>query len=138
MLNTLWANLRDVFMELGRVRVTGSIDSETASELESTKIRLRHKMERQVKSVMSQLGVYDEVFSQLTIQGNAIAFRDFLLKSPEMFLTLGEGCGLVSHIATYWRYQFPRGRPLAATALELMDVLQDFEASLGVDKQLMD
>ena len=137
-LNTLWANLRDVFTELGRVRVTGSTDSETASELESTKIRLRHKMERQVKSVMNQLGVYDEVFSQLTIQGNAIAFRDFLLKSPEMFLTLGEGCGLVSHIATYWRYQFPRGRPLAATALELMDVLQDFEASLGVDKQLMD
>ncbi|HEX7943861.1 MAG TPA: hypothetical protein VF495_04305, partial [Phenylobacterium sp.] len=108
-------------------------DSETAAELEAAKIRLRQKMERQVKTVMNHLGVYDEVFSQLTVEGNAIAFRDFLLKSPEMFLSLGEGCGLVSHIATYWRYQFPRGRPLAANVLQLMDVLQDFEASLGAE-----
>jgi hypothetical protein len=62
-----------------------------------------------------------------------VAFRDFLLKSPDMFLALGEGCGLVSHIATYWRYQFPRGRPLAANVIQLMDVLGDFEASLGSD-----
>ena len=137
-LNSLWADLRDVFTELGRVRVTGPIDSETAAELEATKGRLRQKMERQVKTVMNHLGVYDEVFSQLTVEGNAIAFRDFLLKSPEMFLSLGEGCGLVSHIATYWRYQFPRGRALATDAVQLMDVLQDFEASLGNDTQLLD
>lgn len=132
-LNTLWANIRDVFSELGRVRVIGPVDSETASELQALKQRLRQKMERQVKSVMNQLGVYDEVFQQLTVEGNALAFRDFLLKSPDMFLSLGEGCGLVSHIATYWRYQFPRGRPLAANILQLMDVLQDFELSLGAD-----
>ncbi len=99
-----------MFSELGRVRVIGPIDTETAAELELLKNRLRQKMERQVKSVMNYLGVYDEVFSQLTVNGNALAFRDFLLKSPEMFLSLGDGCGLVSHIATYWRYQFPRGR----------------------------
>jgi len=132
-LNSLWGNLRDVFAELGRVRVVGPIDTETASELEATKGRLRQKMERQVKMVMNHLNVYDEVFAQLTVEGNAIAFRDFLLKSPEMFLSLGEGCGLVSHIATYWRYQFPRGKPLAANVLVLMDVLQDFEASLGTE-----
>jgi hypothetical protein len=132
-LNSLWPQLKDVFAELGRVKVIGPIDSETKAELEATKQRLRTKMERQVKSVMAHLGVYDDVFSQLTVDGNALAFRDFLLKSPEMFLSLGEGCGLVSHIATYWRYQFPRGKPLAANVLHLMDVLQDFEASLGQD-----
>ena len=132
-LNTLWGNLRDVFAELGRVRVVGPIDSETAQELEQLKHRLRQKMERQVKSVMNHLNVYDEVFNQLTMEGNALAFRDFLLKSPEMFLSLGDGCGLVSHIATYWRYQFPRGKPLAAHAIQLMDTLQDFEMSLGTD-----
>jgi hypothetical protein len=134
-LNSLWGNLRDVFSELGRVKVIGPVDSETASELEALKQRLRQKMERQVKSVMNQLGVYDEVFSQLTVEGNALAFRDFLLKSPEMFLLLGEGCGLVSHIATYWRYQFPRGRPLSANIIQLMDVLQDFEVSLGSEAE---
>lgn len=132
-LNSLWSNLREVFSELGRVKVIGPIDSETRHELEELKVRLRQKMERQVKTVMNHLGVYDEVFQQLTVEGNALAFRDFLLKSPEMFLSLGDGSGLVSHIATYWRYQFPRGRPLAANALQLMDTLQDFEASLGAD-----
>jgi hypothetical protein len=130
-LNSLWGNLRDVFAELGKVRVVGPIDSETARELEQLKQRLRQKMERQVKMVMTNLGVYDQVFQQLTEDGNAQAFRDFLLKSPDMFLQLGDGCGLVSHIATFWRYQFPRGKPLAANALELMDTLQDFELSLG-------
>ena len=134
-LNTLWANLRDVFSELGRVRVIGPIDAQTAAELEQLKQRLRQKMERQVKSVMNHLSVYDQVFAQLTGEGNALAFRDFLLKSPEMFLSLGDGCGLVSHIATYWRYQFPRGKPLAANVLQLMDTLQDFEVSLGADTQ---
>src|ERR1043165_1402153 len=85
-LNTRGANLRDVFSELGRVRVIGPIDTETAAELEALKNRLRQKMERQVKSVMNHLNVYDEVFAQLTPEGNAIAFRDFLLRSPEMFL----------------------------------------------------
>ena len=130
-LNTLWADIREVFSELGKVRVIGHIDSATAHELEQLKQRLRQKMERQVKTVMNQLGVYDDVFAQLTGEGNAPAFRDFLLKSPAMFLSLGEGCGLVSHIATYWRYQFPRGQPLAAQIIQLMDVLQDFELSLG-------
>jgi hypothetical protein len=130
-LNTLWGNLKDVFAELGKVRVVGPIDSETKSELDALKIRLRTKMERQVKSVMSFLSVYDNVFQELTVDGNAIAFRDFLLKSPEMFLSLGDGCGLVSHIATYWRYQFPRNRPLNANIISLMDILGDFEASLG-------
>ncbi|MBL8771957.1 MAG: hypothetical protein JNK30_11295 [Phenylobacterium sp.] len=135
-LNTLWANLREVFAELSKVKVIGPMDTETRREIEELKQRLRQKMERQVKVVMNYLGVYDEVFQQLTVQGNALAFRDFLLRSPEMFLQLGDGCGLVSHIATYWRYQFPRGRPLAANVIQLMDTLQDFEMSLGAADEM--
>lgn len=132
-LNTLWSNIRDVFSELNKVRVIGPIDTEMASQLDIQKQRLRVKLERQVKGVMQHLNTYDVFFSQLTTDGNATAFRDFLLKSPEMFIQLGEGCGLISHIATYWRYQFPRGKPLMATVIDLMDTLQDFESSLGAD-----
>ena len=135
-LNSLWPDLREVFAELGKVRVLGAVDSETASEIKLMKHRLHHKMERQVKAVMANLSVYDDVFRRLTSEGDAVAFRDFLLQSPEMFLALGEGCGLVSHIATYWRYQFPRGQPLAANAPQLLDTLQDFEASLGTEEEI--
>ena len=100
------------------------------------KVRLRQKMERQVKTVMQHLNEYDQVFSQLTRNGNATAFRDFLLRSPDMFLSLGDGCGLVSHIAAYWRYQFPKGKPLLAPAVDLKDVLQEFEISLGSESEL--
>lgn len=133
-LNNLWPSLKEVFNEFERVRVIGPMDHATAAELEATKVRLRGKMERQIKTVMNHLGVYDETFTQLTGQGNAMAFRDFLLKSPELFLSLGEGCGLVSHIVTYWRYKFAPNKPLLADVVTLMDILQDFETSLGADE----
>ncbi|MBL8554370.1 MAG: hypothetical protein JNL41_08835 [Phenylobacterium sp.] len=130
-LNTLWGQVKDVFAELMRAKVAGIIDSATRSEIEETKLRLRTKLERQVRAVRTQLKIYDDVFAELTASGNALGFRDFLLKSPDMFLTLGEGCGLISHIATYWRYQFPHGRTLVADAGTLLDILQDFDAGLG-------
>ncbi len=130
-LNSLWPDIKEVFAELSRVRVIGAVDAATLKDLDSTKFRLRAKMERQVRTVMGHLSIYDETFGNLIEQGNAIAFRDFLLRSPEMFLALGEGCGLISHIATYWRYQFNAGMPIHADAIQLIDILQDFEASLG-------
>ena len=77
------------------------------------------------------LRVYDQVFEELTKDGNATAFRDFLLRSPEMLVRLGEGSGIVSHIASFWRFRFPKGKPLEANVGELLDILQDFEAGLG-------
>jgi hypothetical protein len=67
-----------------------------------------------------------------------MAFRDFLLKSPEMFITLGERTGMVSHIASFWRYRFPKGRPLKVELDELFDILQDFHLGLGDDEDKKD
>jgi len=96
------------------------------------KLRLRGAMEAQVKTVMGYLKTYDGVFQQLT-DGNAIAFRDFLLASPEMFMALGEGAGTLSHVATFWRYRFPEGKPLMASMGEILELLQDFEQGLGAE-----
>ena len=73
------------------------------------------------------------MFRELTTDGNATAFRDFLLKSPEMLVALGEGTGVVSHIASFWRFRFPKGKPLEANVGELLDILLDFESSLSGD-----
>jgi hypothetical protein len=53
-----------------------------------------------------------------------------------MFTTLGERIGGVSHIASFWRYRFPANTPLTASLDEMMDILQDFEASLGLEIDL--
>jgi hypothetical protein len=87
----------------------------------------------QVRRVRNTLQVYDDAFAELTQAGNPMAFRNFLLKSPEMFITLGERTGMVSHIASFWRYRFPKGRPLKVELDELFDILQDFHQGLGED-----
>lgn len=132
-LNTLWPQLKEVLVELSKVRVIGPRERDLLVVVEEMKVRLRHALEQQVKSVMGYLKSYDEVFEQLTGDGNAVAFREFLLKSPELFTKLGEGAGTVSHVASFWRYRFPRGKPLMAPLGELLDLLQDFEAGLGVE-----
>ncbi|HEX3366670.1 hypothetical protein [Phenylobacterium sp.] len=132
-LNSLWPKLREVLVELMKVRTVGPRDFEHESLVRTLKVRLHDNIERQVKSVADYLRLYDGVFSELTRDGNATAFRDFLLRSPEMLVALGEGAGVVSHIASFWRFRFPKGKPLEANVSELLDILQDFESGLGGD-----
>jgi hypothetical protein len=54
----------------------------------------------------------------------------FLRRAPGLFLDLGEKVGALAHMAGYWRYRFPDGRPARAQIEELTDILQDFEAGL--------
>ncbi len=130
-LNTLWPRLREVMAELMKVKIVGPRDHEVEQLIRQMKVRLHDNIERQVRAVADYLRIYDQVFDELTKDGNATAFRDFLLKSPEMLVRLGEGTGIVSHIASFWRFRFPKGKPLEAQAGELLDMLQDFEAGLG-------
>ena len=132
-LNSLWPKLREVMAELLQVKTTGPRDYELEALVRGMKIKLQESIERQIKSVADYLRVYDGVFQELTQEGNATAFRDFLLKSPDMLVKLGEGAGVVSHIASFWRFRFPTGKPLEANVAELLDILQDFEAGLSAD-----
>jgi hypothetical protein len=136
-LNSLWPKLREVLVELMKVKTIGPRDAEHESLVRTMKVRLHGNIERQVKSVADYLRVYDGVFRELTQDGNATAFRDFLLRSPEMLVALGEGTGVVSHIASFWRFRFPKGKPLEANVSELLDILQDFEAGLGGEDQAL-
>lgn len=135
-LNSLWPNLKDVLSELAKVRVIGPRDTQFMTAIEDMRGRLRDGLQAQVRGVMGYLKMYDAVFDKLTGEGNATAFRDFLLESPDMFMALGEGAGTMSHIATFWRYRFPKGKPLTAGMGELFDILQDFESSLGTEPHL--
>ncbi|MGZ3375562.1 MAG: hypothetical protein ACXU8S_03095 [Phenylobacterium sp.] len=132
-LNSLWPKLREVLVELMKVKTVGPRDYEHESLIRTMKVKLHANIEQQVKAVADYLRVYDGVFEELTKDGNATAFRDFLLRSPEMLVALGEGTGVVSHIASFWRFRFPKGKPLEANVSELLDILQDFESGLGGD-----
>ncbi len=132
-LTSLWPELRAVLTELTEVKMVGPRDDEMMRQVKDLGVKVNGAILNQVRHVRTSLQVYDDAFGQLTQAGNPMAFRDFLLKSPEMFLLLGERTGMVSHIASFWRYRFPKGRPLRIELDELYDILQDFHQGLAVD-----
>jgi hypothetical protein len=132
-LNSLWPELREVIAELTEIKVVGPRDFEMLNQVKEVGGRVNQAILGQVRKVRMSLQVYDDAFAELTQAGNPMAFRNFLLKSPEMFISLGERTGMVSHIASFWRYRFPKGRPLRVELDELFDILQDFHQGLGED-----
>ena len=96
-----------------------------------SRARLQKTIHRRVRDVSTTLQTYDVAFARLTQSGDAVAFRDFLLASPALFLEFGERVGMISHIASFWRYRFPKGAPLKAGAEDILDLLQDFETGLA-------
>ena len=132
-LNSLWPELKEVISELTAIKVVGPRDAEMLYQVKDVGARVNQAILGQVRKVRGTLQVYDDAFAELTQAGNPVAFRNFLLKSPEMFITLGERTGMVSHIASFWRYRFPKGRPLKVELDELFDILQDFHQGLGED-----
>jgi hypothetical protein len=133
-LTSLWPELRSVIAELTEIKVVGPRDVEMLSQVKDIGGKVNQAILGQVRQVRATLQVYDDAFTGLTHAGNPMAFRDFLLKSPDMFLSLGERTGMVSHIASFWRYRFPKGRPLRVELDELFDILQDFHHGLAADE----
>ena len=79
-----------------------------------------------------RMAVYDDAYAKLTQDGRPTASREFLLDAPELFMSLGERLGAVSHVTSFWRCQFPAGMRTRVSFEELSDVLYDFEASLAL------
>jgi hypothetical protein len=128
--DSLHLRLLRVMREIGHLKDDAKGDPETAMEIERAKRRLLARMEASEKCAVKALGVYDNAFYGLVRHNEPSVFRDFLLASPRMFLTLGEAVGGLSHITSYWKYRFPEGSPLDASGLEALEIIREFEASL--------
>jgi hypothetical protein len=131
-MHSLWPQLSQVISEIGELTTTGPRDADLSDYVARAKARLQRAINFHRQQVRTVLTVYDDAFHDLTANGNPQAFREFLLKAPSMFLSLGENVGVVSHIASYWRYRFPQGGRLRATLEEASAILKEFEAGLGV------
>lgn len=130
-LTSLLETLRAVILEIGRLEVSDRINPELTAFVESSRGRIQRTVQRRCADVTLTLQAYDTAFERLINHGDGVAFRDFLLASPGMFLELGERIGMISHIATFWRYRFPPGASLRASADDVLDLLQDFETGLA-------
>jgi hypothetical protein len=133
MLSELWPRLAEVVAELQQIRVGGRGDPELSVYMDGALRRLQLAIASHRAEVVDALSMYDEAFGELTHNGRPARFRDFLIKAPNMFSMLGERIGAISHIVSFWRYRFPDGAATGGVpALELAEIVRDFEASLGV------
>lgn len=93
----------------------------------SIKTRIQEAIER----AGDILSLYDDGLSGLTKKGNAAEFRRFLLEAPGLFIELGHAMGMISHIVSYWRYQFRPNQTEVTNVEEFLDLLKDFDLGLS-------
>lgn len=132
MLTRLWPQLTQISDQLARLEVTGFRDEADERYVTLARRRLGGALPVERQAILRTLKIYDDAFEQLVRDRQPRAFREFLLGAPELFLNLGERVGAIAHVASYWRYRFPEGQPLTASAEEAIDILQDFETSLAI------
>jgi hypothetical protein len=123
--------LCEVLVQLAKIIPRGPQTPETQAYLPHARARVDAAVTQALDGVNQMLAVYDRAYRGLTQDGQPTAFRDFLLAAPEMFMSLGEQCGAVQHIVSFWRYRFPGGRTGIVGPEELMDILLDFEDGLS-------
>jgi hypothetical protein len=121
-----------VVKEIGTLRIVGPRDRASMAHIQATQGKIRDGLRVELAAAKRTIDDYDRMFGGLINNSQTSAFREFLLNAPERFVELGERLGTISHIASFWRYRFVDADRLVATIEEVLDILQDFEASLGL------
>ena len=103
---------------------------EERAELAEARKRVLALMKMACDRVDETLLEYGTAFAALA-DGQASAFRAFLLKAPSLFIPIGEAVGVVRHVHSFWRFRFPDNTPPVLEADEAMELFHEFEMSLN-------
>jgi len=122
-----------VLQQIAAVRARGPMDDETKAYLSGARETIRQRLIVACRQVKDTLAVYDSAYESLTVNGQPLEFRDFLLKAPRLFNELGERLGGIEHIISFWRYRFADAEA-TITPEELVDLFMDFEGSLSSEE----
>jgi hypothetical protein len=99
--------------------------------VEASRAQLARQIQNATRDVHASLKYYDAAFGSLVKNGNASAFRAFLLNAPSMFIEIGERLGTISHICSFWHFRFPPGMPAQMASDEAQDIFREFDVSMA-------
>ncbi len=133
-LNQVLPKVRPVSDQIASVRTSDILDGDRKAYVLGIRQTLQRAIAEACHTVRGTLKVYDDAFNDLTCNGQPKAFREFLLQAPGMFYALGERLGAVHHIVSFWRFRFPKDEEPKVNTEELIDILLDFETSLGLSR----
>jgi hypothetical protein len=131
MLAEFLGDVARVVKEVDHLRITGPRDKSSMDYIAATQVKIRLNLRTEIQAARETIADYDHMFDDLVTHSKANAFRDFLLAAPVQFVQLGERLGNAAHVASFWHYRFPDPKHLVVTIEEALDILQDFESSLG-------
>ena len=130
-LRDLLPRIRKVVDEISVIRPVGAMEPDDRVYITRIKKDLRGWIFAASGAVTESLAAYDTAYAALTQRSEPMAFRDFLLRAPAMFSSLGERLSAIEHVASFWRFRFPTGQLPRISVDELIDIFMDFEASLN-------
>ncbi|MGE0742209.1 MAG: hypothetical protein AB7O98_12790 [Hyphomonadaceae bacterium] len=132
LMDELRPQLKEFQPRFAGLRVVGAT-SEERRELAQSRKDILDKATLALRRVDETLKEYAEAFASLA-DGQANAFRSFLLKAPSLFIPIGEAVGVIRHIHSFWRYRFPDSAMPSMNVDEAIEILHDFETTIaGVD-----
>ena len=126
-----WPDVVAILREIKEIHHTGPANPEEKAYLASARRNIIEMVRDYGQHISKVLSIYDDSFAGLVASRSPKTFRDFLLSAPFMFLELGERMGAISHIVSFWRYRFPKGRPAMVDAEELIAIFQDFASGFA-------
>ena len=132
-LSVIRPQLGPFLREILTMKLSGFRDRELSRMLDISRRRLADRVNVVLEEVVGAIRVYEAAFNDLTRNGKPLAFANFLRRTPEMFILLGERMGALSHVASYWRFRFPEGAIEPVLMEELFEIVRDFEYVLGGD-----
>ena len=130
-LRDLLPRIRKVVDEISVIRPVGAMEPDDRVYVTRIKKDLRGWIFAASGAVTESLAAYDTAYAALTQRSEPMAFRDFLLRAPAMFSSLGERLSAIEHVASFCRFRFPAGQLPRISVDELIDIFMDFEASLN-------
>jgi hypothetical protein len=94
-------------------------------------------MDAAASAVEATLLQYGSAFASLT-DGQPVAFRNFLLNAPALFIPMGEAVGVIKHIQSFWQFRFPSGVMASMAYDEAAEILQEFALTLSGIAEVQD
>jgi len=122
--------LQDVKREIATVQPRTPVSHELRKTLARRQFQFGRRLDQLMGAVQHTLGRYDEAYLELTTRENPLAFRNFLLAAPNMFVEIGERLGGIQHVTSFWRYRFPSKKPSTVPAEDLMELFDEFNSHL--------
>jgi hypothetical protein len=125
-LSEVWPHLLACLAHLKSIQPVGPVDAEQKTYLKSVRLKILRGAKENNAAVRQLLQIYDDAYTSLISGRDPQQFRKFLLNAPGLFLEIGEKMGVLSHIASFWRFRFPDPERAAVDADELVTILHDF------------